>query len=68
MRPQNSSYDSSDWSVADLAHRLGISKRTIHNRLSLRPESLPKADRYPGCRNLHFKDENVRTWLGEEVA
>ena len=50
-------------SVADLARLLKISTRTIHNRRSKCPDSLPEADRYPRCKEIHFKVSKVRQWL-----
>lgn len=48
--------------IADLAAILGLRPQTIHNRLSLHPETLPPATRVPGLRGPRWSVPLVREW------
>lgn len=49
--------------VADLAAIMGVTKRTIYNRVSRQPESLPPVTRVPAQKGLFWRESLVRQWL-----
>ena len=50
-----------------LAQTLHISARSLRNRLSLNPTSLPPAIRVPGGRKVLFRHEDVQAYLSDHV-
>ena len=50
-----------------LAQTLHISARSLRNRLSLNPSSLPPAVRLPGLRKVLFRHEDVQDFISNHV-
>lgn len=50
-------------SVSQLAQALGVQPKTIHNRISKAPGSLPPMVEPPGSNAVYFRHESVQAWL-----
>jgi predicted DNA-binding transcriptional regulator AlpA len=51
--------------VADLADLLRLKKRTIYNRLSAKPNTLPPATRVPKLRGPRWSVRVVKEWQAQ---
>ena len=51
----------------ELAQTLHISARSLRNRLSLNPSSLPPVVRFPGLRKVLFRHEDVQSFISAHI-
>jgi predicted DNA-binding transcriptional regulator AlpA len=55
-------------STEQLASALHISVRSLRNRLSLNPRSLPPAVRLPGARAVLFREDDVQLFISQHIT